>query len=264
VRASEVATPRRYDPRVQPLPTEAGPRSVCAQCGKPLPPPNGSATFVYGVGPVGYQSCASCGAKWRYLWQERPPVRVKPDRGRRLFVVLGAVVLVALVVVGGAALARSKPWSNNHSSARSTTATTTPARPSTTPVTAAPPDAVTAAVYKNLVDPMNFSRAGFLAWVVGQAPATPQYVVNQKVTDYIASANAQLDRLEHTRWPASVAGEIGTLVDADRTFIDDLDKLFVGQQSAPSYITTLQAEAGAVHDADNAVRHKLGLPPAQA
>ena len=82
--------------------TEAAPRKVCVRCGKALPPPNGSATYVYGVGAVGYQSCAACGAKWRYLWHDQPALRIKSDgRGRgRLFAVLGGLFLATVVVVG--------------------------------------------------------------------------------------------------------------------------------------------------------------------
>ena len=90
---------------MQSLPTEAKPLTACSQCGTALPPPTGSATFVYGVGPVGYQSCNTCGAKWRYLWQDPPGAGGGLNRLPFLLVGTAIVVLLALRCRRAAALA---------------------------------------------------------------------------------------------------------------------------------------------------------------
>jgi RNase P subunit RPR2 len=248
---------------VQPLQTEAGPRSVCARCGEPLPPPNGSATFVYGVGPVGYQSCASCGAKWRYLWQDQHTARVKPERGRRLFFVLGGLALAVLLVVGAVALAHSKPWKSDTPTEPTTPPTSRGTTGSTSPGTAALSVSQAGFLYQAVAVPMNDRRTDFLGWLVGRASATPQYQVNERARSYINGAQDEIAQLEHMHWPESVTEDVGALVEADKTFVDDLDKVFLGQVGSPSYVTMVQTEAAAVRDADNAVRRKLGLPETQ-
>lgn len=61
-------------------------------------PPAGSA-YVHGVGPVGYQNCAACGARWRCIWQ--PPVYQRRQRGPGLLAILAGLVGVAVVALGG-------------------------------------------------------------------------------------------------------------------------------------------------------------------
>ena len=241
---------------MQPLPTEAGPRSICAQCGEPLPAPNGTPTFVYGVGPVGYQSCAACGAKWRYLWQDAPSVRIKPERSRRAYLVVGGVVVGALVVVGVVALARSKPW--NSDSAAAPTTSSTPA------TTGAPSDATALLSARSRFDPiatgMRTRRGGFMMWIVDNAPASSQLEVNDQTSAYIALTRSDIDALERGRWPAAVAGSIEALVDANKSFIADLDQLFLGQQRSASYVRMLSDEADALGDAEAAVHRQLSPP----
>jgi hypothetical protein len=78
--------------------TASGPLGVCPWCGRDLPPPTGAASFVYGVGPVGYQLCAGCGARWRYLWQERP-ARRRPQAWLAVFAA-GLVIAAGGIAVG--------------------------------------------------------------------------------------------------------------------------------------------------------------------
>ena len=51
---------------------------------------------MYGVGAVGYQSCTTCGAKWRYLWQDPPGTG--GGLNRLPFLLVGAVIVGLLVV----------------------------------------------------------------------------------------------------------------------------------------------------------------------
>jgi hypothetical protein len=60
-------------------------------------PPAGSA-YVHGVGPVGYQNCAACGARWRCIWQ--PPAYQRRRRRPRLLRILARLAGVAVVAVG--------------------------------------------------------------------------------------------------------------------------------------------------------------------
>jgi hypothetical protein len=213
---------------------------------------------VYGVGAVGYQSCASCGAKWRYLWQDPPAARVKPDRGRRLVVVLGAGALVALLVVGAVGFARSQRWNRGDGPARPTSSSA----PRSTPSTGAPVGLAVAIEYDAIAQPMNQDRADFMSWLVESASATPQFQVNQRTTDYVERARAAIQSLEDGAWPAEVVGEIETVVERSRRFVDDLEPVLAGQAGSPSYITMITDEARAVDDADAAVRQKLGIPQA--
>jgi hypothetical protein len=214
---------------------------------------------VYGVGAVGYQSCASCGAKWRYLWQDPPAARVKPDRGRRLVVVLGAVALGALLVVGAIGFARSQRWNRGDGPARPTTSSA-PAR--STPRPGAPVGLAVAIEYDAIAQPMNKDRADFMRWLVESAAATPQFQVNQRTTDYVERARTAIRSLEDGEWPAELVDEIETLVDRSRRFVDDLEPVLAGQAGSPSYITMITDEVRAVDDADAAVQQELGIPQA--
>jgi len=240
---------------VQPLPTEASPRSVCAHCGDPLPPPNGSATFVYGVGAVGYQSCTSCGAKWRYLWQDSPAVRVKPDRSRRLVFLLGGIALVVLLVVGVIAFAQSKRW-NRDEPARPTPSST----PATTPRSGPSTDLTVAALtYVPAADQMAEARASYMTWLTESATSTPQLQVNARTDAYVDGASAAIRQLEDNPWPDEVAGDVDEFVETARKFLDELEPVYSGQAGAPAYVSTITGEAAAVDAADAAVREKLGF-----
>jgi hypothetical protein len=75
------------------MPTAPAPTNACPQCGARVAPPTGGVSFEYGVGPVGHQSCAACGARWRYLWRE--PGQKRP---RGLLALAGGVIAVAAAV----------------------------------------------------------------------------------------------------------------------------------------------------------------------
>jgi hypothetical protein len=89
--------------------------------------------------------------------------------------------------------------------------------------------------------------------------------VNDTVTSYVTSAQAELDqlnRLDRSGWPDGAADAFTTLVDADRTFVSDANLVQYNLLYSPSFIDKLTAEAAAVRDADNAVRGLLGLEAA--
>jgi len=245
---------------VQPLQTEAAPRSVCAHCGETLAPPNGTATYVYGVGAVGYQSCAACGAKWRYLWQDdAAPRAVKTARRRSpLPAVLGGMVLVALVAAAVIALASSQRWTSGASP--TPTASTTPSSRPTATVSRA----TAGGTYRKIADGMDASRTSFMTWLRTTASSSPQYQVDDRVNAYVKGAQGELDqfdRLDRSGWPDGAGDAVDALVAADRAFVSDAD-LAGSLLSSPSFIDRLNQEAAAVHDADAAVRSRLGLAAA--
>jgi len=237
---------------VQPVSTEAAPRRVCAHCGEPLPPPNGSATYVYGVGAVGYQHCDQCGANWRYLWHDQPALRVRLAGGRgRLFAVLGGVILASVAVVGVVALARSQPWNSASSPATSV--------PDTTPSEPVSPAVVTA--YRGIAEPMSTDRRDFMGWVHDSASSTPEYLVDGQVDQYLGVARPQIDALDRTAWPTAVSTGVDDLISADQKFLADVDLLHSAPfLNSPPFIDQLNQEAVAVKAADNDVRRALGLP----
>jgi hypothetical protein len=237
---------------VQPVSTEAAPRRVCAHYGEPLPPPNGSATYVYGVGPVGYQHCDKCGANWRYLWHDQPALRVRlAGRRGRLFAVLGGVILASVVVVGVVALARSQPW-NSASSADTSVPNTTPSEPVSSAVKAA---------YQRIAVRMSEGRSRFMGWVHDNALSTPEYLVDSEVNRYLFVARPEVDALDHGSWPDALSSRVDALISADRKFLDDVDLLHSAPfLYTPSFIDQLNQEAVAVKAADNEVRRVLVLP----
>jgi hypothetical protein len=246
--------------RVQPLPTETGPRSDCAQCGQWLPPPNGSATFVYGVGPVGYQSCASCGATWRYLWQDlTPAVRVRPDRSHRGIFVFGAIALVVLLIVGAVALARSQRWSHDDDARKTETpsSVSTPAGSSQTVVV--PVDLKDASArYGAIAAPLATGRDGYMKWFVASASSTPQLEVTQLTEAYIDQVRTEIRGLRNGGWPSEVSAEVEALADAGDGFVDDLEQLYHGQAGSLLFQRTIRRQAALVADAEGALQAKLG------
>lgn len=246
---------------MEPLRTEAAPRKVCARCGKALPRPKGSATYVYGVGAVGYQSCSACGAKWRYLWHDQPALRIRLAGGGRgrLFAVLGGLVVATVAVVGAVALARSQRWNS-----ASTPATSVPkATASTSPPQTVSKAAVTA--YNGVASAMYDRRRDFMDWLHTSASSTPEYLVDERVKQYLGDARSEVDelaQLDRRSWPPAASSGVDDLIASDRAFLDDVDLL----QNAPflysaSFLDKLNQEALAVHTADNDVRRKLGLSP---
>ena len=242
---------------MEPFPTEVAPRTVCARCGTALARPNGSATYVYGVGPVGYQHCSACGANWRYLWHDQPAPRIKPRGGRgRLFAALGGLVLATVVAVGVVALARSQHW--NSGSPSTTSASKTPK--STTPQTVSQ---AAADEYATVADSMYSGRKDFMDWVQTTAASTPEYLVDDRVKSYVGDARADLAEvagLDRRSWPPAVSSDVDQLITADRTFLGDVDLLQNAPfLNSPSFLDRLNHEALAVRAADNQVRQALGL-----
>ena len=245
---------RRYDPRVQSLPTEAGPLAHCSQCGKRVPPPSGKPTFVYGVGAVGHQSCDACGAKWRYLWKEPESIA---RRSRRPIAIIGAVLLVAVVAVVSVEAFRG--------SSKKFAATTTTTSSTLAPVTSVPAGSdggATGADFVRVFGPANAAKTEFMQWLVSTAPATPEFDVNQHVNDFVRSGRDSQSELMKLHWPQPVADDVAKLAQAYGTFLDDANRLQYGLLYSPSFSDQLRSESQAVKDAATLVRHELGLPPA--
>jgi hypothetical protein len=213
---------------------------------------------VYGVGPVGYQSCSACGAKWRYLWQHAAPVRVKPERSRPTYLVVVGILVAALVVAGAVVIARSKPWSTESSA--SPPASTTPSSTTTPPDTPALEEV--RGHYSGIVTEMRNGRAAFVGWLDLTGPSAPQLEANEKADAYLPQLRSGITALENGAWPPAVAGSIRTLVDANQTFLQDLGRVYLGQQRSPSFVGQVDADAHEIQRAEETSRQLLGVPVA--
>src|SRR3974390_56126 len=111
-----------------------------------------------------------------------------PPPPNRAVAVVGGVLRALAVVVVGVALVRSQRW---HSG--SAPKTTVPETRSTKPPSTVP-SLEAAAVYLKVADPMYANRRGFMLWLGGDARSTPQYQVNERVNQYVAGAQAELDQ----------------------------------------------------------------------
>ena len=235
---------------MQSLPTEAKPLSACSQCGTALPPPTGSATFVYGVGPVGYQSCDTCGAKWRYLWKDPPGAG--GGLNRLPFLLVGAVI-VALIVVGVFGALRSP--STYRAAAEATTTTTSP--PDVTTTTPVP--GADASDFKAIIEPLDSARSALLTYLETTAQSAPAYLVNQQAAAFVKNANQATDALQHATWPASVSADIDQVIAMQQQFTSDLDLIQYGLLYSPSFTQKLESDVANIRDAENAVAARLGV-----
>jgi hypothetical protein len=236
---------------VQSLPTEAKPLSACSQCGTALPAPTGSATFVYGVGAVGYQSCDTCGAKWRYLWKDPPGTG--GGLNRLPFLLVGAVI-VALLVVGVFGALRSP--STYKAAAESPTTTTSKPRDvtTTTPVPRADVND-----FQAIINPLDTQRTALLTYLETTAQSAPQFVVNQRAAAFVNQANQATDALKRASWPPSVLPDIDRLVAMQQQFTSDLDLIQYGLLYSPSFTQKLESDVATIRDAESAVRRDLGV-----
>lgn len=235
---------------MQSLPTEAKPLSACSQCGTALPAPSGSATFVYGVGAVGYQSCATCGAKWRYLWQDAPGTG--GGLNRLPFLLVGAMIAGLLVVAVFGVLRSPTKYK---AEAEAPTTTTIPRNVTTT----TPLPTSGSADFQAIVDPLDRTRAGLLTYLETTAQSTPQYIVNQRVAAFVLTANRASDALKNATWPAKASADIDKLVTMHRQFTTDLDLIQYGLLYSPSFTQKLANDVAAIRTAENAARRDLGL-----
>jgi hypothetical protein len=238
---------------VQSLPTEAKPLAACSQCGTALPAPTGSATFVYGVGPVGYQSCNTCGAKWRYLWQDPPGAGGGLNRLPFLLVGTAIVVLVAL---GAVALLRSPtPYAAKSASAGTTTPSTS-AAPSTT--TTSPVPSAGRADFVRAITPVVVARAPFVSYLTNDASSSSQVDVNAHVDEFVKGAQSSVDQLKALRWPAAVAADVDQLVRANEQLISDVDLVKFGLQYSTSFTDKVKADVTNIETYEGRVNTALG------
>jgi hypothetical protein len=209
---------------------------------------------VYGVGAVGHQSCAACGAKWRYLWTESGSI---VRRSRRPAAIIGGVLLVA--AVGAISIVAVRGSSKKFAT---TTTTTHSTRPAITQAPLGSGDAAAGSDFKRVFGPASKAQTEFMQWLVSTAPATPQFDVNQHVGDFVRSGRESASALTKLKWPEPVADDVAKLEQAYGTFLDDVDRLRFGLLYSPSFLDRLRSEAQAVKDAATVVHGKLGLPPA--
>jgi hypothetical protein len=242
---------------VQSLPTEAKPLAACSQCGTALPPPTGSATFVYGVGAVGYQSCNTCGAKWRYLWQDPPGAG--GGLNRLPFLLVGTAVVV-LIGLGAFALLRSPtPYTPKSAAAGTTTPPTN--RSTTSSATSGVPTA-SGADFERILAPVDAARPAFMDYLQTSAASSQQFEVNQQVTAFEGVAQPSVDALKREHWPASAAADVDRLVTASQQFITDIDLVKYGLLYSTSFAQKLNTDVQNIQRYENVVRRDLGLPTA--
>jgi len=246
---------------VQSLPTEAKPLAACSQCGTALPPPSGTATFVYGVGAVGYQNCETCGAKWRYLWQDPPGAG--GGLNRLPFLLVGAAVILVLGFGAFALLRSPTPYKSTAAAAATTTPTSRRSTVSTTTPTSTSPGDATAANGSDLVRilaPVAAARPAFVQYLQTSAITSPQYDVNQQVAAFVALAQPSVDALQRAHWPAAASGTIGLLVDANQQFVNDLEQIQYGLLYSSSFTDKLTTDVQSIQKYEGLARKDLGLP----
>ena len=233
-----------------PLPTEAAPLGVCRQCGSALPAPTGRPLFVHGVGAVGHQVCPVCGARWRYLWQERAPERARRSGWR--FVVAGVAVLTIGVIVG-LAIARL-----------STPSKTTPNSPAvdgpTGPATSVADD-LAGAEFARITVPSNMAVRALMQYLASTNAATLQSELDSHVVAFEEIVGAMDKALAKARWPAKTGLDVQKLIAANEDFLLQIDLVRFGLRDSGFFTQKLPADAQVVRRAGNLVRRDLGLPP---
>jgi hypothetical protein len=221
---------------------EIRPLRACTRCGLPVAPPLGP-SYVYGIGALGFQHCAGCGARWRCMWPTAAPVRRFPVRAAAL---TAAALLV--LVAGVAAYANTRGDEPRLAAATRDTESPGPS------VEASP----AGERYREIVGPANEAKADLQEFLASIPPVTPQREIDRRVAEYAAVARRTDDALEDGPWPAAARAAVADLVAADVVFTGALARN-AGQLNLPSYSTRLATDAAAVRRAANQVRTVLGL-----
>ena len=232
------------------------PSPACSQCGTALAPPSGSATFVYGVGAVGYQSCDTCGAKWRYLWQDPPGAGGGLNRLPFLLVGavdrgaarLGAFAFVALV---------HRPTSRRRLPPPPRPLLRPTARPPRPPARCPLP---TGADFSQIVTPVADARSPLMQYLLTTALSSAQYEVNTRVQTFVNQASQSVDALQKARWPTrrgrrcSPTRRRGSAVHQRPRSGAQYGLLY-----STSFTEKLTADVGTINRYETAARSKLGL-----
>jgi hypothetical protein len=245
---------------VQSLPTEAKPLTACSQCGTALPAPSGTATFVYGVGAVGYQSCDTCGAKWRYLWQDPPGAG--GGLNRLPFLLVGAAIIVVLGLGAFALLRSPTPYRPTAAAAATTTPPSHRSTTSTPPSTSTSIDDPAASNGSDLVRilaPVDAARPPFVQYLQTSAVSDQQYDVSQRAAEFVAVAQPSVDGLRRAQWPASASADVDKLVDASQQFISDVDQIQYGLLYSASFADKLTTDVATIQQYEGLARKDLGL-----
>lgn len=233
-----------------PLPTEAAPLGVCRQCGSALSAPTGRPLFVHGVGAVGHQVCPVCGARWRYLWQERAPERARRSGWR--FVVAGVAVLTIGVIVG-LAVARLSTSTGKTSTSR--LAVDGPTGPATSVA-----DDLAGAEFARITVPSNMAVRALMQYLASTNAATLQSELDSRVVAFEEIVGAMDKALAKARWPAKTGLDVQKLIAANEDFLLQIDLVRFGLRDPGFFTQKLPADAQVVRRAGNLVRRDLGLP----
>jgi hypothetical protein len=234
-----------YDPGVQ-GDLEVRPLATCRECGARVARPVGP-SYVYGVGAIGFQHCAVCGARWRCAWPVAQPPRRLSVRAAAL---AGAAVLAltAGVVAYATTHGRSGPElaSARHGAAASGAPSLHAARER----------------YLGIVGPVNAARAELRRFLDSAPPITPVDELSRRVTAFAAVSRRGDAELVTTRWPEAAQQAVQALVAANRAVAADLET-GVGLLNQPGFADRVGADAATLDSAADRVRTALGLPVAR-
>src|SRR5436853_2479459 len=118
-------------------------------------------------------------------------------------------------------MARAQRWNpGTHTAPPAATHESTPAKSATQTVSKA---VVTS--YDTLAGGMYENRRDFMEWVHKSASSTPDYLVDDRVNEYLGGARGEIDALDRASWPPVAASLVDDLIASDRTFLVDVDLL---------------------------------------
>ncbi len=114
--------------------------------------------------------------------------------------------------------------------------------------------------YTAIIGPTNEAKSKFLTKVFVSGRATPQFEVNQEVTEFVSAARRSVDELAAQTWSPAAAGKIEDLVRVYNIFIDDVDLLrYSSFLYSDSFFDKLRTESDAVRQAAIETKEALGL-----
>jgi len=203
---------------------------------------------VYGIGPIGFQHCSACGARWRCLLPKDPPPRRISLRAAAL---AGAAVLA--LAAGVAAYATTRTGNGPQLAAAAHGAHSDgsgDARP-----------APARTRYVQIVGPLNAARTKLRLFLDSAPPITPRAELDRRVAAFAVAARRADARLDRARWPAPAERAVQELIAADRKVTADLEG-GVANLNQPGFGNEIAADGDALRTAGGRVRAALGLAAA--